>query len=319
MHEAFIAQFKFDPAKRFCLGVEEEVWTVDPKTGVLVSGALRVFRRKKAIPISCKPELPAQQIEIITPVCKDLPMLDRELRRNEITLDHLAKMHGFAISRAPVPEKPFALHVFPKKRYLEIKERFGERLRGAYVAGLHIHVGVGAPEEAIRVMNACRTVLPWFLALSARSSVYAGQRMPCTSYRFVKYREMAGEVVPPYLESWDDFALTAKNKGFLEDPRMCWWGLRISPHGTVELRICDVQDERKKTLALAALFRLLVRSALATRKMARHYPSEMIANDLDRASLGLFDPIHAIRLIVEEAEKTSQAKEELPYLQNLLS
>ncbi len=319
MYEEFIKKFAFDPSKRFCLGVEEEVWTVHPSSGVLIPGALRVFLNTNVVWPNCKPELPAQQLEVVTPVCKDLYALGHALRQNEMMLDRIAKTFNFKISRAPVPEKPFALDVFPKPRYLEIKKRFGARLRGAYVAGLHIHIGIGSPEEAIRVMNACRTVLPWFLALSARSSVYAGQRMPCKSYRFVKYREMAGEVVPPYLESWDDFALTAKNKGFLEDPRMCWWGLRISPHGTVELRICDVQADRKKTLALAALFRLFVRGALAKQKMAKHYPSEMIANDLDRASLGLFDPIPALRLFVEEAEKHSYAKEELSFLQNLLS
>ncbi len=318
MFESFTRQFAFNPANRFCIGVEQEVWTVDPSTGVLVSGALRVFKNTNVVWLNCKPELPAQQIEVITPVCTDLAMLDRELKKNDVILERMAKRHGFAISRAPVPEKPFAVHVFPKPRYLEIEKRVGKRLRGAYVAGLHVHIGVGAPDEAIRVMNACRAYLPVFLALSARSPIYAGQNMRCKSYRFIKYREMAGEVVPPYLTSWEEYAFIAQRSGFLEDPRNCWWAMRISPHGTVELRICDVQEDRSKTLALAALFRWFARDALMVKKMAPSYSSEMISQELDRAALGRFDPAPRLRLALDEAERLGQHLEEPPYIRSLL-
>lgn len=287
----FASLFAFDPSRRFWLGVEEEVWTVDPKTGLLVSGALKAFaKNEKRRWMGCKPELPAQQIEIITPPCSSLSSLYRALGRNQSTLDAMAGLYGFRISRSPVPEKPFAIDVFPKPRYLKIRDRFGERLRGAYVAGLHIHVGLGSRDEAIHAMNGVRADLPMFLALSARSPNFAGQPTGYASYRFVKYREMAGEVVPPYLNGWKHFEAIAAVRGYLEDPRMCWWAMRISPHGTVELRICDVQEDSRVTLGLAALFLMVVRlSVLSEGRSTTPIAPEIIAERLGAAAKGTFD------------------------------
>jgi carboxylate-amine ligase len=287
----FAAKFAFDPSRRFWLGVEEEVWTVNPKTGVLTSGALKVFaKNEKRSWMGCKPELPAQQIEIITPPCATLSDLRRALGRNQATLDAMAGAYGFRISRSPVPLKPFAIDVFPKPRYLKIRDQFGERLRSAYVAGLHIHVGLGSRDEAIHAMNGVRADLPLFLALSARSPVFAGQRTDYASYRFVKYREMAGEIVPPHLNGWKHFEAIAAVRGYLEDPRMCWWAIRISPHGTVELRICDVQENQQTTLGLAALFLMTVRlSVLSEGRSKTRLAPEIIAERLEEAAKGKFD------------------------------
>lgn len=287
----FASLFAFDPAKRFWLGVEEEVWTVDPKTGALVSGALKVFaKNEKRRWMGCKPELPAQQIEIITPPCATLGDLYRALSRNQASLEAMAGAYGFRISRAPVPTKPFAIDVFPKTRYLKIRDRFGERLRGAYVAGLHIHIGLGSKDEAVHAMNGVRADLPLFLALSARSPKFADGALEYASFRFVKYREMAGEVVPPYLNGWKHFEAVAAVRGYLEDPRMCWWAVRISPHGTIELRICDVQEDQRWTLGLAALFLLTVRlSLLSEGRSTMPHPPELIAERLEAAAKGTFD------------------------------
>lgn len=287
----FAAKFAFDPSRRFWLGVEEEVWTVDPKTGVLVSGALKAFaKNEKRRWMGCKPELPAQQIEIITPPCATLSDLRRALGRNQATLEAMAGTYGFRISRSPVPTKPFAIDVFPKTRYLKIRDQFGERLRGAYVAGLHIHVGLGSRDEAVHAMNGCRADLPMFLALSARSPNFAGQPTGYASYRFVQYRKMAGEVVPPYLNGWKHFEAIAAIRGYREDPRMCWWAIRISPHGTIELRICDVQENQQTTLALAALFLMVVRlSVLSEGRSVTPLAPELIAERLEEAAKGTFD------------------------------
>jgi carboxylate-amine ligase len=319
MQDAFRAKFAFDPAKRFHLGAEEEVWTVHPVSGALVPGAVAAFSDEKEAALwpQCKPELPSQQIEAVTPVCATLADLDRALVRNQATLDAMAGKYGFALSRSPVPEKPFAVEVFPKPRYLDIKSRFGARLRGAYVAGLHVHLGVGSPEEAVRVMDFCRLHLPSFLALSARSPTCEGKKTGCESFRFIKYKEMAGDVVPPHLGSWDRFAAIAAEKGFADDPRMCWWAIRISPHGTVELRVCDVQQDREKTVGLAALFRLLAKMALDSPRPVPVVEDRIIDVALTRAAIGgFYDADHYLDL-VRDADKTAYA-EELPRVRRLL-
>ena len=317
MIEAFSAKFAFAPERRYCLGVEEEVWTVSPRSGLLVSAAPRVFTPgyEARIP-GFKPELPAQQIDAVTPVCATLADLRAALAKNDATMKALGKEHGFKVCRDPIPPTPFSIEVFPTERYRRIQEQFGERLRGAYVAGLHVHVGLGNTDEAVAVMNSVRLHLPAFLAISARSP-FKEDGVSYRSYRYLKYRQMAGETVPPFLRSWLHLGLVAKEHGFLDDPRMCWWAVRASPHGTVELRVCDVQSDIRRTLGIAALFRMLVRIALEGPDPKEDAPASHIADRLLSAAKGRFDVAGYLKRAVKIASHP-MFKEERQYIQKLL-
>lgn len=316
MDTPFDAKFGFAADRRYCLGVEEEIWTVSPKTGVLVSGAPLVFAKGEEVPSGFKPELPAQQIEMVTPVCRTLAELDAAVAENDRALRRLAAKHRFALSRDPVPTKPFAIEVFPTERYQRIQAQFGERLRGAYVAGLHVHVGLGSKEEAVAAMNGVRLHLPAFLAISARSPYKEG-RASYRSYRYLKYKEMAGDTVPPFLQSWTHFGLVAGSHGFAEDPRMCWWALRISPHGTIELRVCDVQAERKRTIGIAALFRMLVRISVEGPEPKEKISATSVADRLLMAAKGRFDTAGYLARAAKIAELPTFV-EERPHIRKLL-
>jgi gamma-glutamyl:cysteine ligase YbdK (ATP-grasp superfamily) len=160
---------------------------------------------------------------------------------------------------------------------------------------------VGSKEEAITVMDVARDFLPAILAMSARSprkfrkrGLYRmddliAQSGGRSSYRFIKYRHMAGDVAPPLLESWERFTEVAHEKGFYDDPRMCWWGLRISPHGSVELRVSDLQENRIATLAIAAVFRAIARLAITGKWSALRSSREDIEAALQRAADDSFD------------------------------
>lgn len=313
----FRAKFRFDPANRYCLGAEEEVWTVHPKRGFLMSVAPAIFTPgyEARLP-GLKPELPAQQIEAVTPVCRTMAELKAALEKNDATLKRLARQHGFVVNREPVPTKPFPIEVFPTERYLRIKEKFGERLRGAYVAGLHVHVGLGTPEEAVKAMNFARVHLPAFLAISARSPRDV-DGVHWRSYRYDRYREMAGAVAPPHLTDWAHFAEIAARCGFGDDPRMCWWALRVSPHGTVELRVCDLQADLARTLGIAALFRMMVRLGVEHRRPVEAVPASRIEENLLKAARGGFNVgsylVRAVKLASHPL-----FREEKPYIQRLL-
>jgi len=312
--------FKFDPAKRFHIGVEEEVWTVNPDTGLLVSGALKVFvdGYENRWP-GFKPELPAQQIEVITPPCGTLDELETALRRNDDLLQQAAEEYGFRISRDPIPTKPFAIEVFPKERYQFIQRKHGERLRSAYVAGLHIHVGLGSREEAVAAMNVLRMHLARFLSFSARSPSYDGVHPYGRSVRYLEYSRMAGETVPPFLKDWNHFRAIADACGFTKDPRMCWWALRISPHGTIELRVCDIQERVEKTMALAALMRLLVKLSVNDAHgdiYPRDISVEPLADALQEAALHRVDPTAYLNKTRRIASR-EEFDEERPYLAEL--
>jgi carboxylate-amine ligase len=314
----FKGKFRFSSENRFAIGVEEEVWIVHPRTGVLLPWATKIFTPgyEKRYPM-LKPELPSQQIEAVTPICRSMAEVQHALIINDATLHLLARQHGFRVSREPVPTKPFSVNVFPTSRYLQIQKRVGERLRGAYVAGLHIHIGVGSPDEAVRAINVLRQYLPEFLSLSACSPrTVEGRRY--VSFRFIKYCEMAGGIVPRHFRHWEDFETAALSEGFYEDPRNCWWAVRISPHGTVELRVCDVQPNRASTLALVAMARVLVRAAIeggiAT---GDPVPSDVIAGRLLEAARGQCGSMPLI-LIANDLAMRLGAKEEGGLIRRLL-
>jgi carboxylate-amine ligase len=315
--DEFTAKFRFDPSKRSYLGIEEEVWTVHPKSGVLIPGALDVFTEgyEDRWP-GFKPELPAQQLEAVTPPCATLAELDDALAANAAQMRAMERTYGFRVSREPLPTKPFEIRVYPTPRYLDIQRSVGERLRGAYVAGLHVHVGVGGTDEALAVMNGCRTLLPAFLAFSARSFGTLDGR-EYRSCRFVKYREMAVDVVPPPLRTWEDFAAYAALKGFRDDPRRCWWAIRINPVGTVELRVCDVQSDRRRTLGIAALFRMFARAFVLGAETADRARVSDIERALDLAARGHFDRDAFLKNALKLASHRT-FKDERPYVRGLL-
>ncbi|HTK04714.1 MAG TPA: glutamate-cysteine ligase family protein, partial [Candidatus Eisenbacteria bacterium] len=238
------------------------------------------------------------------------------LEKNDAALRRLGREHGFTVNREPVPTKPFPIDVFPTERYLRIKEKFGERLRGAYVAGLHIHIGLGGPEEAVRAMNFVRVHLPAFLAISARSPREV-DGVHWKSYRYDRYREMAGRTVPPFCTNWAHFAGIAADNGFGEDPRMCWWAVRISPHGTIELRVCDLQSDIDRTLGIAALFRMMVHLGVVNRRPVEAIPTAKIEERLLVAAHGRFDTGNYLVRAVKLASHPS-FREEKPYIQKLL-
>lgn len=180
-----------------------------------------------------------------------------------------------------------------------------------------MHLGVGSGEEAVRVMDAARLHLPSFPALPARSPVFEGRKTGYESFRYLKYKEMAGEVVPPHLGSWNRFAAIAAEKGCVDDPRMCWRAIRVNPHGTVELRVCDVQEDRAMTLGLAAIFRMLGRMAIESSKPMSVVDVRLIETALLHAAVcGAYGADFYLDL-VRKADKTKFA-EELPCVSRLL-
>lgn len=122
------------------------------------------------------------------------------------------------------------LQVYPDPRYAQIAESLGkERLRAACrVAGVHVHVECFGLEDAIRVYEALRQNLPKLARLGDHSD---GERL-----------RLYGVVVnnlhtPPRVQSPEHLHYLACQAGWGTNLRSCWWTLRFSRHGTVEVRI----------------------------------------------------------------------------------
>ncbi len=207
-----------------------------------------------------KPELSADQLEINTRPCGSLGELASDLRRTRANVIHLAESHGLQMTPIGASLLGDPTDVFPAARYLSIRSHLAaKQLRDANCCGLHIHVGISNPMQGLRVLNELTPHLPFFLALSANSPFTHG-----ISRRFFAYQRVAPNLFPPNgLNTWEEMNAVAAAQGFQNDPRRCWWMIRLNPVGTVELRVCDVQVTIERTVQLAAAFRTRVQAACA--------------------------------------------------------
>jgi carboxylate-amine ligase len=123
---------------------------------------------------------------------------------------------------------------------------------------LHVHVGVGGADRAIRACDRLRPVLPTLLALSASSPFYDGMNSGLHSARtqmFTKTFPRCG--VPDAYGTWEtyeDYIRMLERTNSIVEYTQVWWSIR--PHfafGTVEVRMCDAQPTATESEALTAL------------------------------------------------------------------
>jgi carboxylate-amine ligase len=150
----------------------------------------------------------------------------------------------------------------PGERY----ERIGESMRGLLrrtpTAALHVHVGMGDREEAIRAFNAMRGFLPMLQGLAAHSPYWHGTDSGFATARAQLFRGYPRALVPPAFADWAayvDWTAAWTAAAEVEDYTYLWWDLRPHPRlGTLELRAMDAQARVGAVAGLAALVHGLV-------------------------------------------------------------
>src|SRR3954452_40126 len=154
--------------RAFTLGVEEELLLVDPDTHLLDHRAPEVLAAVTAM----KPDVYMALVESASPIVADagegaaaLGAVRAEARAAGATL----------IGAGIHPAGPFgeAPHV-PEERYREVGEQLRGLARRTPTCALHIHVGMPAPDTALRVFNGLREHLPLVQALASNSPFWHG-------------------------------------------------------------------------------------------------------------------------------------------------
>ena len=181
-------------------------------------------------------ELSACQVEHRTEPHASLTSLRDNLIEGSRDANLIASSMNREVRWIEVAPADMTLQVYPDPRYAQIAESLGEdRLRAACrVAGIHVHVECFGLEDAIRVYGALRTNLAKLTRLGDHSK---GERM-C----------LYGTVVnnlhtPPHVESSEHLYYLACQAGWGTNLRSCWWTLRLSRHGTVEVRVFGTTDD----------------------------------------------------------------------------
>jgi len=215
--------------------------------------------------VSC--ELFQSELEVQTPVCRDVPEAARELRRLRAHVAKEAAVAGVHVASAGT--HPFALfenqHVTQRARYLDLVEELQYPARRELVFGLHVHVGMSAPDVAMRALAGMRPHLPELVALSASSPFWRGQDTGLASARHVVFGTFPRSGVPPALADYAEFELVVsglESAGYVPDYTYLWWDLRPHPRlGTLEVRVMDAVSRLDDALALAAYVQALAKHA----------------------------------------------------------
>jgi len=261
-------EIPFASSERASLGVEWELQLVDRETRELTSGAVEILEEIRPADADehpkAKHELLQSTIEIITGICTTVAEAKADLAGTLAEVVAAADRRGLGLMCAGT--HPFTdwqtQQISPKERYLELVERMQWLARRLQIFGVHVHVGVRAPEKAIPIVNALTQYVPHFLALSASSPFWKGADTGLASARSKVFESMPTAGLPYQLSGWHEFETymqTLITTHAIDSVREVWWDIRPHPNfGTVELRICDGLPTLDEIGAVAALSQCLV-------------------------------------------------------------
>jgi glutamate---cysteine ligase / carboxylate-amine ligase len=252
----------FGSGEPFSVGVEEELFLVDPITGRQANASTAVHERLGPVHGTIERELHACQMELITDVCGSAgEAIDalRGLRRAVLATG--AGLLGSGTHPSAVEGEA---EITDKERYERIRELLGDAV-ATPVGGLHIHIGMPDAGTAIRVFNGLRRHLPLLQALAANSPFRHGRDTGLASAREVTLRGWPRSGVPRAMRDFADFCASAElltRAADVPDYTWFWWKLRPHPRlGTVEVRALDAQASLADTAGLVALTHCLARDA----------------------------------------------------------
>jgi glutamate---cysteine ligase / carboxylate-amine ligase len=296
-------EHRFGSGTPFSLGVEEELFLVDPVTGAQANASTAVLERLGEVegpgeagrPGEAKGlgagdgqierELHACQVELITGVhtsagdaVRDLSALRRAV---------VATGAGILAAGTHPSAAEGDAAITDKERYERIHFLLGDAATTP-VAGLHIHVGMPDPETAIRVFNGLRRHLPLLQALAANSPFRHGRDTGLASAREVTLRGWPRSGAPRAMRDFEDFlGMTRRLTRAADVPDYTWFWWKLRPHprlGTVEIRSLDAQTRPADTAALVALVHCLARDAAGEATAAEDPPPEVVEEGIFRAA-----------------------------------
>ncbi|WP_174296640.1 carboxylate-amine ligase [Sphingomonas bacterium] len=252
-------------APTFRFGIEEELFLADARTRK-TPRRVEPFHDAvhKRLP-EVERELLVSQVEIMTPPCTGFEDARACLSGLRTALADIGREHGLLVlGGGSHPTARWQRQKRTKKeRYDAIAEDMQMLARRDVVSGMHVHVEVPDPGRRVELMNRLLSYIPTFLALSASSPFWEGRNTGLNAYRLSVWGEMPRTGLPDLFtdpEDYDRLVAAMVRSGAIADASFLWWMLRPSTRfPTLELRVADSCTRLDDTIAIAALYRCLVR------------------------------------------------------------
>jgi carboxylate-amine ligase len=284
----------------FTVGIEEEYLLVDRVTRDLVRDppAELLEECQALLEGRASPEFLRCQIEVGTGVCETMADAREDLARLRRTVAGVAARHGLAPIAAST--HPFAAwsaqrHT-DKERYNKLAEDIQAPVRRLTICGMHVHVGIADPDLRIDLMSQAAYFLPHLLALSTSSPFWRGYDTGLKCYRLAVFDELPRTGLPEQFDSYGEFLRHLNvlvSAGIIEDGSKLWWDIRPSVRfPTLEMRISDVCTRLDDAIAVAALYRCILRMLWRLRRRNqrwRRYAAMLVNENRWRAQRYGFD------------------------------
>jgi glutamate---cysteine ligase / carboxylate-amine ligase len=289
-------------APAYTVGVEDEVMLLDASTHALAHRAdAALANLTEALRDKAAPETHACVLELRTRVHATVPAAIGELVRLRSALTE--ELAGMGLRPAAAGTHPLAPpdegQHSAAGRYELVAATMRWLARREPTMALHVHVGVPAAEDAIRVMNRIRESVPVLIALSANSPFTSGRDSGFASARTIIFGGFPRTGSPRPFRSYFEYveavdALIASHA--IPDPTFLWWDVRPQPRlGTVEVRAMDAPSTLREAAALVALVQSLARLELEGEPLDQRTDPEVLAENRflaarDGAYAKLIDP-----------------------------
>ncbi|HVV61276.1 MAG TPA: carboxylate-amine ligase [Pseudolabrys sp.] len=252
----------------YSIGIEEEYFVFDASSRRAVTHTSKGFfeEAQKRLGDRVMTEMLQSQIEVATPPCATPAEAREALAHYRKALGEAARRHKLGI--AAMGTFPLAFWpeqtMTPKARYGAIMEDLQMVGMRNMLCGMHVHVAVPDVRTRINLIMRLTPFLPLLLALSTSSPFWQGHLSGLRGYRLAAYDELPRTGLPELFHSEDEYqqyiaALTWAK--IIPDASYIWWALRPSmANPTIELRVTDSCTRLDDAIAIAALFRCLVRA-----------------------------------------------------------
>ncbi len=131
------------------------------------------------------------------------------------------------------------------------------------LCGMHVHVEMPDPEKRVDVMTRILPYVPLLIALSTSSPFWRSRPTGLQGYRLAAYDELPRTGIPELFKTKAQFEAYSEalvRAGVMPDSSYIWWAVRPSlKHPTLELRAPDSCTRIEDSIAIASLYRSLVR------------------------------------------------------------
>jgi glutamate---cysteine ligase / carboxylate-amine ligase len=263
----------------FAFGIEEEYFVVDRNTGGVKTELSAAFMQAAGGSLGrhLMHELLQSQIEVATQPFVCASDARQQLHHFRATLAHCGRAYGIGIVAAGTHPLARGLQhrITNKRRYAKVMDELGIVGRASAVCGLHVHVELPDPDKRVGIMHRMIPFLPILLALSTSSPFWERTETGLLGYRNAANNAFPRSGLPEMFRSlaeYEDYVRALVNAKIIPDASYIWWALRPSlRHPTLELRITDCCTSVDDTVAIANLYRVLIRHLVRDPKTNSEY------------------------------------------------